>query len=356
MTGVKRILIVEDNFEVALFLRAALEVTGLGYEVLTVPSGEEAMLVVGGSGADLVITDLKLPGIDGLEFIDQVHRAAPGTPVVAITGELSPKLHEQVRSLELEAFFLKPIPVDDLTATVLHILEGEFPEEFPAAREAHSINPEIFRRLRSLRIDTGAHYATLVDTEGACVAADGQPGELDAPEIDSLLAIELRNSLEFARALKASEPFTINYQAGAAHDMYSASVGTDHIMALVFDAERGSSRIGAVWMYARRAVKELLELLSAAAGPPETEPEPVEPPPRHTVPPETEPEPAEPSPRPPVPPTLETGFSPPTEEVEAFWESALSDDAVRGSEDLGGISLEDARARGLIPSDFDLSG
>ncbi|NOR83917.1 MAG: response regulator [Ardenticatenales bacterium] len=338
MTDVKRILIVEDDFEVALFLRAALEVTGSGCEVLTVPSGEEGMLVVRGSGADLVITDLNLPGIDGLEFIDQVHRSAPDTPVVAITGELSPKLHEQVRSLELEAFFLKPIPVDDLTATVLHILEEELPEEFPAAGESHSISPEIFRRLRSLRIDTGAHYATLVDTEGACVAADGQPGELDAAEIASLLAIELRNSLELARALKASEPSTINYQAGAAHDIYSASVGTDHIMALVFDAERGSSRIGAVWMYARRAVKELLELLRTPAVPPETEPEPVEPPPR-----------------PPAPPPPETGFALPTEEVEAFWERALSEEALRGSVGLGGISLEDARAQGLIPSDFDLS-
>ena len=344
MTEVKRILIVEDDFEVALFLRAALEVIGSGYEVLTVPSGEEAMLVVRRSGADLVITDLNLPGIDGLEFIDQVRRAAPDTPIVAITGELSPKLHEQVRSLELEAFFLKPIPVDDLTGTVLHILEEELPKEFPAAGEPHSINPEIFRRLRSLRIDTGAHYATLVDTEGDCVAADGQPGELDAAEIASLLAIELCNSLELARALKASEPITINYQAGAAHDIYSASVGIDHIMALVFDAERGSSRIGAVWMYARRAVKELLELLGTLAVPPEPEPEPAEP------------EPTEPPPRPPAPPAPETGFSLPTEEVEAFWESALSEDALRGWEELGGISLEDARALGLIPSDFDVPG
>ena len=344
MTDVKRILIVEDDFEVALFLRSTLEVTGSGYEVITVPSGEEAMLVVGRSGADLVITDLKLPGIDGLEFIDLVHRAAPDTPVVAITGELSPRLHEQVRSLELEAFFLKPIPVDEFMGTVLHILEEELPEEFPAAGEPHSIGPEIFRRLRSLRIDTGAHYATLVDTEGACVAADGQPGELDAAEVASLVARELRNSLEMARALKASEPSTINYQAGAAHDIYSASVGTDHIVALVFDAERASSRIGAVWMYARRAVKELLELLSTPAVSPETEPEPAEP------------EPAEPPPRPPAPPAPETGFSPPPERVEAFWESALSEDALRGSEDLGGISLEDARALGLIPSDFDPSG
>lgn len=341
MTDVKRILIVEDDFEVALFLRAALEVTGSGHEVLTVPSGEEAMLVVRRSGADLIITDLKLPGIDGLEFIDQVHRAAPDTPIVAITGELSPRLHEKVRSLELDAFFLKPIAVDDLTATVFHILEGELPERFPEAGETQPIRPETFRRLRSLRIDTGAQYAALVDADGVCVAADGDPDDLDAAEIASLLAAELRNSLELARALGASEPFTISYQAGAAYDKYSASVGTGHIMALVFDADGGSSRIGAVWMYARRAVKELLELLRAPAVPPETEPEPVAPPP--------------PPPAPPALPAPEASFDPSTERAEAFWERAVSDDALRGSDDRGGLSLEDARAQGLIPSDFDPS-
>ena len=106
MTDSKRILIVDDNFEVALFLRSTVEVIWPDYQVVNVPSAEAGMLEVHRSGVDLVITDLLLPGIDGVEFIDQIHGAAPDTPIIVITGEPSPKLHEQARSRKLAGFFL----------------------------------------------------------------------------------------------------------------------------------------------------------------------------------------------------------------------------------------------------------
>jgi len=351
MADEKKILIVDDDFEISLFLRTTLEIIWPDYQVVNVPSGEEAMLEVR-RGVDVIIADMKLPGIHGLEFVEQVRRVVPNMPIIVITGEESYDLHEQIRKLDPTDFFLKPFEVDDVTNAVRRAL-GE--RAMPEAEELDVDRPgapQIARCLSSLRVDTGAHYVMLVDLSGRCLAADGQVRGLDTARIASLLVKELLNSLELARALKAPQPFTINYQAGALHDLYAANVGANYIVALIFDSQRGRSQIGAVWVYARRAIKELLELLSSAPAPPPTpkaEPEPAKPVEKPDAPP-----PAEPVEQPDAPPPAEPESEFSSDEVDAFWDSVLGEDNLEDDSGFSGISLEEARSQGLIPTEFDL--
>jgi hypothetical protein len=194
----------------------------------------------------------------------------------------------------------------------------------------------------------------LVDVNGNCLVADGQVRDLARDQISSLLAKGLTNSVELARVLKAPQPFTINYQAGTGHDLYAANIGANYIIALIFDSRRGRTQIGAVWVYARRAVKDLFELLDDVEVPPTAVPKGA------TMPavPKAEPaviaaEPAPPRTEPatPLPAEEETLFS--SDEVDAFWDSVLSDDA-DDDDGFGGLTLEEARSRGLISGDFDL--
>jgi DNA-binding NarL/FixJ family response regulator len=395
MADRKRILIIDDNFEIALFLRTTLEIIWPAHEVINVPSGEEGLLEVRRGRPDVVILDLKLPGIQGLEFVDKIERLAPGTPIIVITGERSPELHQQVRARGVAGFFLKPLHVDDISSAVRQILEGA-----PAPDEGEpplALSPQITRRLSSLRIDTGADYVMLVDYNGRCLAADGQAGDLNTGRLALLLAGTLANSAELAQALRAPQPFTISYQAGTTHDLYAASVGAGYVIALVFDAHHGRAKIGAVWVYARRAIKELLDLLgseppppaavhkpapvtsrkpvaaprpapaaptSSAATPkpapagrakrepeaqPKPEPEPVAAPRPAPAAAEREPAPAE------VAETPEEGVVYSPAEVDAFWDSVLSEEEGEGQGQAGfsGLTLQEARARGLIPTDFD---
>ncbi len=342
MENKKRILIVDDDFEIALFLRTTMQVIWPDVEVVNVPSGEEGVLEVRRSKVDLIIADLKLPGIHGLEFISQIERLAPKTPIIVITGERSPELHERVRSLNVAGFFLKPLQVEDITKAISKVLNGD-----PAAKPVVSeLSPQFVRRLSALRIDTGAQYVMLVDLHGNCRANDGQVSDVDTGRIAALLAQELASSLELAKALKAPQPFTINYQAGAVHDLYAANVGPGHLVALIFDAQRGRGQIGAVWVYARRAVKEMLGMLNeapAAPLPPRPEPRRELPkaPPKRVEPP------AAPAPAPAQLKQIDLSFS--ENEVDAFWDSVLDEG---GNGGFSGISLEEARAKGLIPSDF----
>jgi DNA-binding NarL/FixJ family response regulator len=377
MADKKKILIVDDDFEIALFLRTTLEIMWPDYDVVNVPSAEEGMLE-SRQGIDLVITDLNLPGMSGFNFISWLRRTAPDTPIILITGERSPKLREEAMSLGLAGFFLKPIHVEELASLVRQSLAAELPQA-EAATPPRSIPAGVARRLSALRIDTGAHYAMLVDVNGNCLASDGHAQELNRDRIAALLAKGLTNSFELAQALRAPQPFTINYQAGAFHDLYAANVGANHIIALVFDSQRGQKKIGAVWVFARQAVRDLLEMLTdlesartavtqpePTTGEPAAEPTPPEPAPEDAQ--QISPEPeiiAGPAPTP--APVAEPAEPTPAEltpaepavvvpdEVNAFWDRVFSED-VPGEEDaFEGLSLEEAQARGLIPSDLDLS-
>ncbi len=383
MADKKKILIVDDDFEIALFLRSTLEIMWPDFEVVNVPSAEEAMLEMR-PPADLIISDLNLPGMSGFDFIARLRRRTPDIPIILITEERSPRQLEQARSLGLAGFFLKPIQVEDLARVVRQILYGEANPAEELSVAGRSVPAGVARRLNLLRVDTGAHYAMLVDVNGDCVVADGQIRDLASDQVAHLLAQGLSNSLELARALKAPQPFTINYQAGALHDLYAANVGANYIVALIFDSQRGRTQIGAVWVYARRAVKDLLEMLTdmeiAPSGAPK---EAVAMPSQDEVPPpevdlssaETETVTIEEEPlvleeeatpfkdQSPEEETLDSEEAieaslpeeepiPVSDEVNAFWDSVFSEEVVAEEDGFGGLTWEEAQARGLLPTNF----
>jgi len=78
------ILIVDDEKNYLLVLSAVLEEEG--YEVLTTVSGMEAMEIQKSSDLDLVLTDMKMPGMDGIELLDQIKATDPELPVIMMTA------------------------------------------------------------------------------------------------------------------------------------------------------------------------------------------------------------------------------------------------------------------------------
>jgi CheY-like chemotaxis protein len=84
--GAESVLVVEDEKNVREFVRAAL--TGHGYRVIDVDSAEAALAIVDRDGAkiDLLLIDIKLPGINGNELATRVSCRRPHTPVIFMTG------------------------------------------------------------------------------------------------------------------------------------------------------------------------------------------------------------------------------------------------------------------------------
>jgi two-component system response regulator FlrC len=81
----KRILIVDDHEEIGFYLKEGLIRAVKGHGVETACSGEEARAAVAAHPCDLVITDLQMPGIDGLALIQQVRERYSGTSLILMT-------------------------------------------------------------------------------------------------------------------------------------------------------------------------------------------------------------------------------------------------------------------------------
>ena len=122
MTKNGRILLVEDDEDFGRSL--ALILKHKGFLPQWVASGEQALEVLTGKQFDVVITDMLMPGMNGLEFLRKYREIHGGdTPVVMITGYGS--VNEAVEAMKAGAFgyFLKPVNQDEICLTIEKALE-----------------------------------------------------------------------------------------------------------------------------------------------------------------------------------------------------------------------------------------
>jgi two-component system, cell cycle response regulator CpdR len=117
-----RILLAEDDGAMRMHLTRALERTG--YAVVPVGSGDEAFaLVQGGERYDLLLTDIVMPGMDGIELAQKVSVIAPDTRVMFITGFSAVTLRAG-EALPQAKVLSKPFHLRDLVLEVDRMFEG----------------------------------------------------------------------------------------------------------------------------------------------------------------------------------------------------------------------------------------
>ena len=106
------LLLVDDEEDIREVLRLPLE--DLGYVVLTADNAESALSIFRSKGPDIVLTDIKMPGMDGIELLREIKKERPDTEVIMITGHGDMDL--AIKSLKYEAtdFVIKPIHVNTL--------------------------------------------------------------------------------------------------------------------------------------------------------------------------------------------------------------------------------------------------
>src|SRR5207248_11493752 len=113
-----RILVVDDDPMFARALRRELERRGV--EVLVAEKGVDALLLMGSVKPDLVLLDMQLPDIDGLEVTKRL-RARPETAEVALvgmSGRVDEKLRRRILAAGALAFLQKPFNADDVLCLV----------------------------------------------------------------------------------------------------------------------------------------------------------------------------------------------------------------------------------------------
>ena len=115
-----RILVVEDEKRIADFLCRGLE--GAGYAVDAAANGASALDLTHATDYDLVILDLMLPDMDGIEVLERIRRAKAGPPVLILSARSS--LDDRVKGLEQGAddYLVKPFAFVELLARVRALL------------------------------------------------------------------------------------------------------------------------------------------------------------------------------------------------------------------------------------------
>src|SRR5262245_48952391 len=116
-----RILVVEDD---AIFLRPlqrTLEVAG--YEVIPVSSGEEAIDLLKEDDVDLVLTDKRLPGMDGVELVRRVKAEHPDLAMVVMTAHGTIESAVEAMRIGAADYLVKPFESAEVVMVVRHAIE-----------------------------------------------------------------------------------------------------------------------------------------------------------------------------------------------------------------------------------------
>ena len=114
--GGARVLLIEDDEDNRELMGEVLQ--DAGYEVVLVASGAEGLRTLAEQSIDVIVTDLGMPGMGGLEVAQAAKEIAPSVPVVVITGFADREDIKRARGREIDAVLVKPVDPDALTSIV----------------------------------------------------------------------------------------------------------------------------------------------------------------------------------------------------------------------------------------------
>ncbi len=117
-----KVLIVDDSSSMRQMVSFTLK--RAGHEISEAEDGVQALKVAQADRFDLVITDMNMPNMNGLEFTKQLRAstAYKFTPILVLTTEASPELKQQGRAAGATGWLVKPFDPNKLSATVEKVL------------------------------------------------------------------------------------------------------------------------------------------------------------------------------------------------------------------------------------------
>lgn len=112
----KTILVVDDEEGIRSVLTDFL--TGLNFNVIEAVNGKEALDLFKRERVDLVISDIKMPVMSGLDLLKWIKSISPKTPVLIITGYKPTKAQEDAMNTKADGYLIKPFELERLKLTI----------------------------------------------------------------------------------------------------------------------------------------------------------------------------------------------------------------------------------------------
>lgn len=275
-----RILIVDDQREVARVMRTALELSNRGFHVIDVPSGEEALLEMG-QPFDLVISDYRLPGMSGVELLERIHKVQSSIKMILMTAQALDEVQPKATNLDLVDILEKPIDTDIFVETVTRAISGQdrparlVPVTAADDRPLPEFDAHVVAgKLNQLLVDLGALGLAFIGRTGKVLLKQGSVDEVPRfGELAVLLANNFTTTAEISTYLGDDRSTAVHYYDGNWYDIFALSVGVNFFVAVIYPG--GSQRnMGAVLRIGKPGVHDIIDLISEdtsqpspAAGP-----------------------------------------------------------------------------------------
>ncbi len=131
-----KVLLVDDEEEFVKALAERLQMRDLGSDLAF--NGEQALQIVKDQEPDVMVLDLKMPGIDGMEVLRRVRKAYPQVQVIILTGHGTEKDEEEAKRLGAFAYLRKPVNLEQLVQVMRKAYKKKMEDAMVAATFAEA--------------------------------------------------------------------------------------------------------------------------------------------------------------------------------------------------------------------------
>jgi CheY-like chemotaxis protein len=232
--------------------------SGREYLISEVTSAEEALVELDRAPIDLLVTDLRLPAMSGLQLVERAKSINPKLQTILISGNATEEVRQRAESLGVVAFLPKPIGTNFFLEIVEAALEVADERAAAGAERTHS---RLQEHATDLRRQIGAEAVLLVDQQGELLVQSGDTVGVDLESCLVPLMSAHRASLAVSQKLGASSPLNFHHLDGASHDLYLITVGEGHGLVIVHQGAEEAGQLGAVMHFGRRTADIMLVLL-----------------------------------------------------------------------------------------------
>jgi CheY-like chemotaxis protein len=152
MSALRKVLVVDDDAVVGKSFNRVLT-RDKGYVVITAQNGDEALEKMRTQKYDLVFTDIKMPGMDGVELAARVKASQPWTPVVIITGYGTTANEARAKEVGVSDFMRKPLSPEMIEESAAHALLAPAPasDASPQASTVDAVHAEPVKKTSNLK-------------------------------------------------------------------------------------------------------------------------------------------------------------------------------------------------------------
>ncbi len=255
----KRILIVDDETAVLSVLKRSLERLGGEYVVSTATDGQSALAQLNLDLFDLVVSDYRMPGMDGLQLLQAVRSLQPKAQTILMTAYGNDRVEAETRRLNTYRYLVKPIEIDDFRQVVRAALNDTRANKLGIAVLSDERYQKVVLALKRLQLDVGARCVVLADVEGHTIARTGNLAGFPLDRMIPLLGGSISGLNEAGQAIDGErDSISLLYREGPTGSLYIINIGSQLLLVILVDRGPYNTKMGTVWYAAQQVASMLL--------------------------------------------------------------------------------------------------